>query len=179
MIRRRHEGDGKLSEALYSECGAYRYLLSRRWGDGGALLYVMLNPSTATEERNDPTIERCERRARRLGYGGFAVANLFAYRATDPRDLKRAAHPVGPENDAQLLLAASPARRVLCGWGVHGAHLGRAEAVEDLLRNAGIALWHLGQTMAGHPRHPLYVGYARAMQPWVVQPRHQNADNCS
>ena len=179
MIRRRHEGEGKLSEALYSDCGAYRYLLSRRWGDGGGLLYILLNPSTATEERNDPTIERCERRARMQGFGGFAVANLFAFRATDPRDLKRASAPVGPDNDTELVQAASHADRVLCGWGVHGTHMGRAQAVEDLLRGAGIALWHLGQTKAGHPRHPLYVGYARAMQPWVAMREHKNAENCS
>lgn len=178
MIRRQHSAAGRRSEAVYSECGAYRYLLSRRWGDGVGLLYILLNPSTATEERNDPTIERCERRARMLGFGGFAVANLFAFRATDPRDLKRAPCPVGPENDAQLMLAASQADRVLCGWGVHGAHMGRAGQVEALLRGGGTALWHLGRTKAGHPRHPLYVGYARAMQPWSAPCAHENTENC-
>lgn len=168
MIRRCHEADGKRSEALYSGCGTYRYLLSRRWGDGDALLYILLNPSAATEERNDPTIERCERRARMLGFGGFAVANLFAYRATDPRHLKRASHPVGPDTNAELMLAATRAGCVLCGWGVHGAHQRRAEEVEALLRSAGIPLWHLGQTKAGHPRHPLYVGYAETMHLWVA-----------
>lgn len=72
-------------------------------GAGGSLLYILLNPSTATEEHNDPTVERCERRARALGYGGFAVTNLFAFRATRPEDLKRAGAPVGPGNDEAIL----------------------------------------------------------------------------
>jgi hypothetical protein len=177
MIRRRHAAEGKQSEALYSDCETYRYLLSRRWGAGCELLYILLNPSTATEERNDPTIERCERRARMLGFGGFAVANLFAFRATDPRDLKRAPCPVGPDNDTQLRIAASAAGRVLCGWGVHGEHMARAGAVADLLRRAGIPLWHLGQTRAGHPRHPLYVGYVQEPQLWIENPDHKNAEN--
>ncbi|HRK24635.1 MAG TPA: DUF1643 domain-containing protein [Beijerinckiaceae bacterium] len=106
VTRRFRKGDAD-SEALYSPCGAYRYLLTRRWGEGGLLLYVMLNPSTATEERNDPTIERCERRARMLRHGGLAVANLFGFRATYPADLRAAPDPVGPENDAVLMQAAA------------------------------------------------------------------------
>ncbi|MCC0063080.1 MAG: DUF1643 domain-containing protein [Defluviimonas sp.] len=152
--------------ALYSRCGAYRYLLSRRWGPGGMLLYVLLNPSTATEAANDPTIERCQRRARALGHGGFAVGNLFAYRATRPRDLRLAEAPVGSGNDAVLLQAASGAARILCGWGTHGTHMERGAAVERLLRGAGHALWHLGLTAAGQPRHPLYIGYAVSPARW-------------
>lgn len=163
------------SEAAYSDCEAYRYLLRRRWGAGGELLYVLVNPSTATEARNDATIERCERRARMLGHGGFAVVNLFAFRATDPRDLKRAPAPVGPDNDAQIVAAARCAGRVICGWGMHGAYLGRAVEVEALLRKAGVPLWHLGLTGAGHPRHPLYLGYDRMPQPSVAQFGHENA----
>ncbi|SPH24145.1 hypothetical protein DEA8626_03194 [Defluviimonas aquaemixtae] len=166
MIIRRNEARGTRSEAIYSECGHYRYLLERRWGGGGVCCYILLNPSTATEERNDPTIERCERRARAMGFGGFAVANLFAYRATVPADLKRTAEPIGSENDATLLEAARGARMVLCGWGVHGAHLNRGPQVEARLRETGVALWQLGLTRDGHPRHPLYVGYARGPEIW-------------
>ncbi|MDW4550147.1 DUF1643 domain-containing protein [Defluviimonas sp. D31] len=177
MITRRHEAGGTRSSALYSECGAYRYLLRRDWGSGGHMLFVLLNPSTATEERNDPTIERCERRARAMGFAGFAVANIFGYRATDPRELKRSAAPVGPQNDATLLDAASGAALVLCGWGVHGAHLGRGAEVEAALRAAGRPLWQLGLTRDGHPRHPLYVGYARHPEPWRETPAPENAEN--
>ena len=123
----------------------------------------MLNPSTATELRNDPTIERCERRARRLGYPAFAIANLFAYRATDPRDLKRAADPVGPENDSLLRGWQAGAALTLAAWGVHGAHRGRAQQVLALLSGP---LHHLGLTRDGHPRHPLYVSYDTQPQLW-------------
>ncbi|MCV2867226.1 DUF1643 domain-containing protein [Defluviimonas sp. WL0002] len=167
MILRRHQAGDVRSKAHYSDCGNYRYLLSRRWADGGKLVYVLLNPSTATEERNDPTVERCERRARILGYGGFAVANLFAWRATRPEDLKRASDPVGPGNDAAVLQAAASAGRVLCGWGVHGSFMDRGAEVADLLRAAGYELWHLGLTKAGAPRHPLYVPYACAPRSWL------------
>lgn len=177
MIARRHEAEGTRSEALYSECGAYRYLLTRHWGAGGRLCYVLLNPSTATEERNDPTIERCERRARALGFGGFAVANLFAFRATDPRALRCAAAPVGSENDAALASGAADAAMILCGWGMHGAHLGRGAEVERLFRAAGRPLWHLGLTRTGHPRHPLYVGYARGPERWTDASGAGNAAN--
>ncbi len=175
MIVRGHEAAGTRSEALYSDCEAYRYLLRRDWGAGGRLLYVLLNPSTATEARNDPTIERCERRARAAGFGGFAVANIFAFRATDPADLKRAAEPVGAGNDAILRAAAADAAMILCGWGAHGGYLGRGEAVARLLRAGGHPLWHLGLTRAGHPRHPLYIGYARGPGHWAAA--GENADN--
>lgn len=166
MIERCHEADGRRSRALYSDCGTYRYLLTRDWGRGRRLLYILLNPSTATEERNDPTVERCERRAMALGYAGFSVANLFAYRSTDPRALRQAVDPVGPENDAILAKAAQAAGQVICGWGTHGAFLGRGATVAAALRSARPDLMHLGLTAAGHPRHPLYVGYATRPAHW-------------
>lgn len=167
VIERRHESGGRQSRALWSGCGEYRYLLSRRWGPGGTLLCILLNPSTATEADNDPTVARCERRARALGYGGFTVANLFSFRAKRPRDLFRAADPVGPETDRILNEAARDAETVICGWGTHGGHLGRGASVAARLRAGGVALCHLGLTRDGHPRHPLYVAYAVAPQPWL------------
>ncbi|KAB2885346.1 MAG: DUF1643 domain-containing protein [Albidovulum sp.] len=166
MIERHHQARGLRSWARWSPCGAYRYLLERAWGEGGTLLYILLNPSTATEAENDPTVARCDRRARALGYGGFAVANLFAWRATRPADLRHAADPVGPENDAALMEAVAGASAVLCGWGAHGALLGRGPAVAARLRTADVAVCHLGLTRDGQPRHPLYVAYAVAPQPW-------------
>lgn len=169
MIERHHEAGARRSRALWSDCGRYRYLLERDWGGrDGPLLYILLNPSTATEAENDPTVERCERRARALGYGGFAVANLFAWRATRPADLRRAADPVGPANDAVLTEATAAATAVLCGWGAHGVLLGRGAGVAARLRAAGVALAHLGLTRGGHPRHPLYVAYSVAPRPWVA-----------
>ena len=166
VTRHFQKGDAA-STAIYSDCGRYRYLLARQWGEGAPLLYIMLNPSKATEEHNDPTIERCERRARRLGYPGFEVVNLFAWRETSPANLRRSARPVGARNDAQILAAAGRAGLVLCAWGVHGAHQGRAEDVRALLDRAGYRLWHLGLSKQGHPRHPLYLPYDRQPLPWV------------
>ncbi|RNF36161.1 DUF1643 domain-containing protein [Paracoccus methylarcula] len=166
MIERHHQDGNMRSTALYSQCEAYRYALTREWAAGERLLFVMLNPSTADEQRNDPTVERCERRARALGFGAFRVVNIFAYRATRPQDLKRAPEPVGAENDRILLDSAAWADRILCAWGAHGDHLGRGQAVERMLRATGRGLWHLGQTRHGAPRHPLYIGYAAQPVPW-------------
>lgn len=163
---RRHRIDGLRSLAVYSDCGAYRYGLGRRWAIGGVLLYIMLNPSTATELANDPTIERCERRARALGYAGLGVVNLFAYRATRPQDLKRAADSVGPLNDRAIRQAALRADAILCAWGHHGSHQGRAGQVVNLLLETRRPLLHLGATKAGAPRHPLYVAYAEKPRLW-------------
>ena len=169
MIRRTHQKGDAASEAIYSDCERYRYALTRVWDEGGGkVLFVMLNPSTATEVQNDPTVERCERRARALGFGAFRVCNIFAWRATDPRDMRAAADPVGPANDAAILEGADWADAVVCAWGTHGAHLGRGPEVERLLRSTGQPLTHLGLSLAGHPKHPLYIAYAQAPEPWPV-----------
>ena len=126
----------------------------------------MLNPSKADEMRNDPTVERCERRARHLGFGAFCVTNIFAWRDTDPMAMRRAAEPVGPHNDRVLTEAAGNADKIIAAWGAHGAHLGRGVDVVQLLRNADITLHHLGLSKHGHPRHPLYLPYSQQPQLW-------------
>lgn len=167
MIIREHLKGDAASTALYSPCQNYRYTLTRIWNPGGPkALFVMLNPSTATEVQNDPTVERCERRARALGFGAFRVCNIFAYRATDPKVMRAQAEPVGPGNDAAIAESALWADRVLCAWGTHGAHLERGAAVEALLRGTGQRLYHLGLSKAGHPKHPLYIGYDQQPVPW-------------
>ena len=169
MLTRTHLKGDAASEAVYSPCERYRYTLTRTWDPCGArALFIMLNPSTATEVQNDPTVERCERRARALGFGAFRVTNIFAFRATDPRDMRRAADPVGPENDAAILESVPWADRIVCAWGTHGAHLDRGPEVEALLRETGAPLHHLGLSKAGHPKHPLYIGYATQPQLWAA-----------
>lgn len=171
MITRSHQKADAASVAVYSPCECYRYLLTRTWDEAGPrVLFVMLNPSTATEFQNDPTVERCERRARALGYGAFCVTNIFAFRATDPRVMRAEKDPVGPANDAAILeRAAEWADRIICAWGSHGAHLGRGLAVTGLLRATGKPLWHLGLTLSGAPRHPLYISYATAPMLWNAE----------
>jgi hypothetical protein len=167
LLLREHIEIGRSSSALYSPCEIYRYALTREWDENGQkLLFIMLNPSTATEEKNDPTIERCERRAVALGYGAFRACNLFAFRATDPRDLKKAKAPIGPDNLSQLLEAARWADDILCAWGTHGAHMGMGNAVATLLRSEGFTLHHLGLSKEGHPKHPLYLPYQAQLQLW-------------
>ena len=168
MIERTHCRGEMVSSAIYSRCAAYRYSLTRVWDDAGPrVMFVMLNPSTADEVQNDPTVERCERRARHLGYGGFRVTNIFALRATDPRQMRAAADPIGPDNDATLAQGCLWADDVIAAWGVHGAHRGRGPEVAERLRAQSAPLYHLGLSKDGHPRHPLYLAYAQAPVLWT------------
>jgi hypothetical protein len=167
MITRHYRKSDAESTAVYSPCERYRYLLTRIWdASGPKALFVMLNPSTATEVQNDPTVERCERRARALGYGAFRVTNIFAFRATDPRVMRAEPDPVGPGNDAAIADSAPWADRIICAWGSHGAYLHRGAQVTEILRTTGHPLWHLGLTQDGQPKHPLYIGYARQPEEW-------------
>jgi len=150
--------------ATFSEDGRYRYRLFRRWAPGPALLWVMLNPSTADADTNDPTVERCERRAREWGYPAVEVVNLFAWRATDPRDLRLQDDPVGPTNDAAILAAADSAGLILCAWGTHGGLRGRSAQVRQLL--SAEPLYVLSLTRSGEPGHPLYLPYDLKPKEW-------------
>lgn len=168
MIMREHLKGDAASVAHYSECERYRYDLTRVWEETGhRVAFVMLNPSTATEIQNDPTVERCERRARALGYGAFRVCNIFAWRDTDPRKMRKAPDPVGPLNDEAITQACHWADTVVCAWGTHGAHLGRGPKVEALMRATEKPLYHLGLSKEGHPKHPLYIAYAQQPQLWA------------
>jgi hypothetical protein len=126
----------------------------------------MLNPSTATEVQNDPTVERCERRARTLGFGGFRVTNIFAWRDTDPKKMRAAAEPIGAENDAMIAQSCDWADQIIAAWGAHGEHLQRGVAMEALLRDMELPVFHLGLTKAGHPKHPLYIAYTQQPELW-------------
>lgn len=148
------------TSADFSPCGRWRYTLRRSWAPGRAaparrdrLLIIALNPSTADAERDDPTIRRCIGFAQAWGFQALCVVNLFAWRATLPADLKAAADPVGPDNDAWLRQEARRAGLVLAAWGVHGVHQGRDAAVRAMLP----ALHCLRRTRDGHPAHPLYL----------------------
>jgi len=168
MITRKHTKGDAPSTAVYSDCEAYRYSLGRVWDAAGKqVMFVMLNPSTATEVQNDPTVERCERRARTLGYGGFRVTNIFAWRATDPRDMRAAIDPIGPENDSILIESALWADHIIAAWGTHGAHLDRGASVATMLRQQSKPLFHLGLSKAGHPKHPLYLPYSQHPIAWA------------
>lgn len=142
--------------AVFSPCGRYRYRLSREFivGDG-SVLFIMLNPSTADAERDDPSVRRCLGFARRWGFKELLVGNLFAWRATMPRELRRANEPIGPDNDLHLAEMAWQANVIIAAWGTHGAYQGRDKEVARLLRKHWVE--HLGLTAGGQPRHPLYL----------------------
>ena len=167
MITRSHITEQSESTAVYSACERYRYALTRIWDPHGKrVLFIMLNPSKATEVQNDPTVERCERRARALGYGSFCVTNIFAWRETNPRLMKQADDPVGSENDAQIQQNMALADDVIAAWGTHGAHLGRGRTVQELLSRCGQPVFVLGLSKDGHPKHPLYIAYAQTPVLW-------------
>lgn len=168
MITRTHIKGDAPSTAIYSDDERFRYVLTRTWDAAGTrAAFVMLNPSTATETQNDPTVERCERRARALGFGAFRVTNIFAYRATDPRDMRAQPDPIGgTANDDAIRDAALWANTVVCAWGTHGAHLNRGAQVEMLLRQTARPLTTLGLSKDGHPKHPLYISYAVQPTSW-------------
>jgi hypothetical protein len=157
-------------DALISPCGLYRYWLSREWdADLPRACWVLLNPSTADAVEDDPTIRRCVSFARGWGCGSIVVVNLFALRATDPRQLKQAIDPVGPENDGTIFHQAY-GRMIVAGWGAHGGLHGRDRKVMELLKGAHQRPMCLGTTKDGSPRHPLYVASATNLQPFGREP---------
>lgn len=160
--------------AQFSECGLYRYHLWRRWDEGKTVLWVMLNPSTADDIRNDPTVERCQRRAMASGtFGAVEVVNIFALRSTDPKGLRRdkdgnpVEDPIGPDNDYHIISAAARADVIICGWGNDGAYRDRGHQVAIMLAKAGFITHALRITKQRQPQHPLYVGYAVQPRVWV------------
>jgi hypothetical protein len=146
--------------AVLSPCRTWRYALERRWGTGPFVLFVGLNPSTADESVDDPTIRRCIGFAKAWGFGGLLMGNLFAFRATSPRDLCRALDPVGPDTDVWLGTLSVRASVVVAAWGAHPFALSRSE---DVLALLGDDVCCLGTTKSGAPRHPLYLPKTAAL----------------
>lgn len=162
----------QIASAVFSEDRAYRYTLSRCWGDwfsGGKPGYVAfccLNPSTADETVDDPTIRRCVGFSKAWGYSGFVMVNLFAIRATDPKVMLKHPEPVGSENDKWICDIAKSAALIICAWGNHGGHKGRCYKVQRMLmQKHGLTLMRLGLTNTGFPKHPLYIAGNTIPQP--------------
>lgn len=143
--------------ALCSSCRLYRYALWRTWGRGeGAVAFVGLNPSTADETMDDPTIRRCIGFAKSWGFAGICMLNIYAFRATDPRDMKATADPVGPQNDEMLAYYATYCRRIVACWGVRAADARVRQVLSDgVLGSRNVEC--LGRTKSGAPKHPLYL----------------------
>jgi hypothetical protein len=153
--------------------GPWRYMLRRRWADGGEVCWIMLNPSTADALHDDPTIRRCVGFSKAWGFGGLVVVNLFALRATDPTRLRPVFYyqgeymeTVGPDNDAWIDRETGTAALIVAAWGNNGTIWNRGDEVRETI--GADRLHHLGLTKAGQPRHPLYVRSATAPIPWAV-----------
>jgi hypothetical protein len=148
--------------AYFARGMRHRYSLWRVWDPSRPLFAVVgLNPSTADERENDPTVRRCVGFAEREGCGGLVMLNLFAYRATDPRDMLAARDPVGRHNDAVIDAVMARIPRTVAAWGVHGGHGGRG--AELLARLPHLSCF--GVTRNGHPKHPLYLAGSTPIVP--------------
>jgi hypothetical protein len=143
--------------ATFSPCRTWRYRLERRWTDGEAVGFILLNPSTADESKDDPTIRRCIGYAKAWGFGGLVLGNIFALRSTDPAKLYTVDDPIGPANNKWLRKIVGGCETVVCGWGVHGECGFRGQEVLGLIRSMGRAPKALRVTKSGQPGHPLYL----------------------
>ena len=153
--------------ADFSPCRQYRYALWRHWdwqGHANCVMFIGLNPSTADETDNDTTISKCIGFAKKWGYGGIYMLNLFAFKATHPSEMFRAAYPIGPGNDEALAYHRTRCGLIVAAWGAgpskseHGWKW--LHRVEDVKRVISKPLWCLGTTKDGSPRHPSRIGYA-------------------
>lgn len=164
----------KTRQTVFSPCRKYRYCLWREWptfdmfegcneeecGSERMRQYLMvigLNPSTADEKTDDPTIRRCIGFAKAWGFGALCMTNLFAFRATKPADMKRADNPSGEDNQHYLLQCASNAGIVLAAWGKHGSFLQQDLTVRQWMGQIAVQLHCLGRNADDSPKHPLYV----------------------
>lgn len=150
-------------QADFSPCEKYRYYLEVIWDyTKPNLVMILLNPSVADQFKNDPTVERCQRRARLLGYGGLIVLNVFAWRSTDPAGLYTCEDPIGEDNDKWIRnVLYSPNPTIVCGWGKHAEMVqpGRSGTILAMIAEAGLKPHALGVNKDGSCAHPLYIGY--------------------
>jgi hypothetical protein len=143
-------------DATLSDCGLYRYDLLRSWAVGPHVTFVMMNPSTADAEDDDPTIRRCVGFAKSWGFAGLVVVNLYAFRATEVSDLWEAADPVGPKNDLHIEAHAFCGMTV-AAWGAKRRAARRAAGVVARLTAKGRKLYAIRETKSGWPEHPLFL----------------------
>lgn len=178
LIERLEQAEGS-SGAVISDCGRYRYRLERNTAGGGATCVLMVNPSTADATKNDATIRKLLGFGNRHRWGRLLVGNLFAFRATDVRELGRVPDPVGPDNDSHLAAMLSRADEVIVAWGPLSkqprALRHRYQQVIDLIDQAGLDPLCIGQpAKCGHPKHPLMLSYDLPITRWLRPQSERN-----
>ena len=153
-------------KTIFSDDRIFRYALWREWDllNFRYCVIIGLNPSTADENLDDPTIRRCIGFAKAWGYGAMCIGNLFAFRATDPKQMMDASDPVGPDNDHYLRTMCKDAGLVVVAWGNHGQHMDRARKVVQILRKP---MSCFGLTKSGSPCHPLYLPKTAVLKPFT------------
>lgn len=152
------------SGAEFSDCRTYRYALWRHWSDNPRVAFIGLNPSTADETEDDPTIRRCIRFAKDWGYGSLVMLNAYAFRATDPIEMKRALQlgvdVLGKGNRAAISRHAFHCEMIVAAWGAHCSAYRDDQIKQDLMRE----IHCLGVVKNGRPKHPLYIAAATKPQ---------------
>ena len=167
IIKRESFDDGFSSAAIFSSCYSFRYSLTRIWDHAGSkLLYILLNPSIATEKISDPTFTRCQTRALLLGYKQFRICNLFAFRSTDPTHLQETPEIKGTHNDKILRKSIIWADSIICSWGSLGTFQNRSSEVIKLLKKSQKNVYHLGLTKNYQPKHLLYISFKVQPKKW-------------
>jgi len=142
------------TDASFSSCRKYRFALWRTWDESKPYaMFIGLNPSTADEKEDDPTITRCINYSKSWGYGGLCMVNLFSFRATNPEDMFKEKEPIGSKNDEWIKNLSKEAGIVVAAWGNSGIHLGRSKEIMKLLPE----LHYLKLNKSGEPAHPLYL----------------------
>lgn len=159
-------GSVESAGARFDPARRYRYRLWRRWAKGPALLWIMLNPSTADERVLDPTLRRCIDYTRRWGFPAMEIGNLYAFRATKPKDLWTVDDPVGPENFEVLEALVCSAAKVIVGWGGN-AKPDVLEQISTLFEEHRVRPFCVGKSEdTGQPYHPLYQPKDAELIPW-------------
>jgi hypothetical protein len=151
------------ASAVLSLCGGYRYCLRRTWDPAlPCLVFLCLNPSTATSIVTDATTKKCIDIASTLGFGSIMIANLFAARSPYPSHMKKSLSPIGPRNNRLLVRLARSGAKIVAAWGTHGGFRGRAAYVTAMFPSLSC----LGRTKYGFPRHPLSVRKPYGLYPY-------------
>jgi hypothetical protein len=164
------------STALFSDDNLYRFHLSRVWDQSlPKICWMMLNPSTADAEKLDPTLTRCFGYSMQWGFGSMDVVNIFAYRATSPKDMMAVSDPVGfgiktagspVDNNGFLTLIPGVSALTVVGWGIHGEYKDRYKEIAALFKLRNLSVKCLGVTKNGQPRHPLYLAKDTPLEDW-------------